>query len=82
MLKTIGWSRQGTGGDGTRLILSQIWTVPIANKEKREPRRLIGPKFALSGPDSHKPRCQNPAKAREFLRQPEGSSGKSLQPVT
>ena len=50
--------------------LGRIRTAQIGNRDKHEPRRPIGLEFALSGPDSLWPRCQNPVKAREFLGRP------------
>ncbi len=57
-------------------------TAQIANREKREPQPLTGPKFALSGPDSLRAPCQNPAKAREVPGLLLGTRAKSLQPET
>ena len=46
---------------------SRIRTATIGNRERREPRRLIGLELAISGSNSLGPLSQNPAKAREFL---------------
>jgi hypothetical protein len=62
--------------------LGRIRTAQIGNTEKREPRRLSGPKFALAGPDSLGPICQNPAKEREILVLAPAATGKSGEPET
>jgi hypothetical protein len=68
---------QPSGAQATR-----IRTAQIGNREKREPRRVIRLKFALSGPGLLRALCQNPAKAREILGLSPGVRPKSLQPVT
>jgi hypothetical protein len=62
--------------------LERIRTAKISIRDRREPRRLIGLKFALSGPDALRPRCQNVAKARESPELPADLNGKSLQHET
>ena len=61
---------------------SRIRTATIGNREKREPRRLIGLEFAISGSDSLGALSQNPAKGREILGLSPGVRPKSLQPET
>jgi hypothetical protein len=59
--------------------LSRNGTAEIGNRDKLKPRRLIGLNFAVSGSDSDRTPCQNPAEARVFLGLSLVASAKSLQ---
>jgi len=61
---------------------TRIRTAQIGNREKREPRRLIGSKSALSGSVALGPISQNPAKAREILEFSPSMEGNPLKPKT
>src|SRR5262245_55643540 len=54
----------------------------VGNRDERDPLPAIGPKLAVSGPDSAAPLSQDPAKARRFLGCSLVAGAKSLQPQT
>ena len=55
---------------------------PNRKRDKREPHSLVGPKFALSGADPTRARCQNPASSREILASSPDSWRKPMRLTT